>query len=54
MERTGLQGPHERGALSDERPARAEAEQPDAFVRGASTKEVAHEIVSPVIGQADD
>lgn len=54
MERTSLQWPDERRALGDECPTRAEAEQPDAFVRGASTEKVAHKVMPSVIRQAND
>lgn len=52
--RTGLQRPYERAALCDERPARAEAQQPDALVAGAGAEQVAHECRAPVIDQTDD
>lgn len=54
MERTSLEGPDERRALGDERPARAEAEQTNAFVRGASAEQVAHKVMSSIISQTDD
>lgn len=49
-----MQRPHERVSLSDERPARAEAEEPETLITRASTEEVADKCVTPVVRQAND
>lgn len=52
--RTSLKRPDERTALSDEGPACAEAEQPDAFVTRTGAKEVANERRPAIVNEAYD
>ena len=51
---TGSPWPDEGGSLRDERPARAEAEEPDALVARPGPEEVADELMTAIVCKTDD